>query len=146
MKAGPQAAPFLGVYNKVDKPAAPRPDGYDQVGVSTGYVMPLDRAALEEIKGLEEKVATLDNEIGSLDAKIASLNEKIGPANGPNVAEEGSSDAVERFSLAEKRAELAAERAELDKQLLNKATSTIKFVRQSSFQNMDGFLKKIGGK
>ena len=148
MKAGPQAAPFMGVYNKVDKPTEPRPDGYDQVGVSTGYVTTLDRAALDEIKGLEERVAALDKEIISLDEKIASINDKISAEKGPNGGAdgEGSSHAAERFSLAEKRADLAAERAEVDQQLLGKAVSSIKFIRQSSFQNMDGFLKKIGRK
>jgi hypothetical protein len=146
MKAGRQVAPFMGVYNKVEENR--KIDGYDQVGVSTGYVSTLDRAALDEIKGLEERVAALDSEIISLDEKIASLNEKIDSQKGPNAEAdgEGSSYAVDRFSLAEKRAELAEQRSSVNQQLIDKAVSKIKFLRQSSFQNMDGFLKRIGGK
>jgi hypothetical protein len=145
IKSGPQMAPFMGVYKKVDN--APKTDGYDQVGVSTGQIAAIGQGALETIKEMEGQVAALDKEIRTLDEQIAELNEELGEgANYAADAEGGSSSAVERFTLAEKRSTLVAERAAADQRLLDYAASSIKFTRQSSFQNMDAFLKKIGGK
>jgi predicted nucleic acid-binding Zn-ribbon protein len=135
----------MGVYKKVDN--APKTDGYDQVGVSTGQIAAIGQGALETIKEMEGQVAALDKEIRTLDEQIAELNEELGEgANYAADAEGGSSRALERFTLAEKRSTLAAERAAADQRLVDYAVSSIKFTRQSSFQNMDAFLKKIGGK
>jgi uncharacterized small protein (DUF1192 family) len=146
LKAGRQVKPFMGAFNRVEN--AQKIDGYDQVGVSTGYVSTLDRADLQEIRELEERVAALDAEIESLEGKIASVNEKIGSEAGPNDTADGeaSTYAAERFSLAQQRAEAVEQRAAANQRLIDRAVSKIKFIRQSSFQNMDAFLKKIGGK
>lgn len=145
IKSGPQMAPFMGVYKKVEKEPGKI---YDQEGVSTGQVAAINSAALGQIKQMERQIASLDEEILSLDQQIAALNERISSEKGPShavYAEGGSSSAAERFALAEKRAGLAERRAELDRQLIDTAVGAIKFTRQSSFQNMDAFLKKIGG-
>jgi len=142
IKSGPQMAPFMGVYKKVESTGKE----FDQEGVSTGQVALVDPSNLGEIKKLEDQVAALDKEIISVDEQIAALNEQIGTVKGgPSVAE-GTTNSAERFALAEKRSELAQRRETADQQLLDKAVSSIKFTRQNSFQNMDAFLKKIGGK
>jgi uncharacterized small protein (DUF1192 family) len=141
MKAGPQKAPFLGQYMKIPKAL---PGKYDQEGVSTGQVVSGDRASLDAIKELEDQIAVLDKEILSLDEKLASFSEDTPSGKGgPNAGIEGSSHASEKFALAQKKTALTEQRSTLDQQAINKAVSSMKFARQSSFQNMDAFLKKL---
>lgn len=134
MKAGTQVKPFMGVMGFFKKPEPGKI--YDQEGVSTGQVELLDRAAAGTIKGLEDQIAAIDKDILSLDEQIVTSDEEA--QKGPALAE--------KITLAGSRSELIEKRANLDHELINKAVSSIKFTRQSSYQNMDAFLKKIGGK
>jgi len=143
IKSGPQMAPFMGVYKKVESTPGKE---FDQEGVSTGQVASIDPSNLGEIKKLEDQVAALDKEITSVDIQLAALNDSLRSEKGGPSAGEGTTNSAERFTLAEKRSELAQRRATADQQLLDTAVSSIKFTRQNSFQNMDAFLKKISGK
>lgn len=123
IKAGKQVAPFLGVMSKNGGFAAS--DGYDQEGVSIGEVTAVDDGSASEINALEDQIAALDKEIASLDSQAKSSR---GQRN-----------------ITERRSDLAGKRALLDQQLVDRVVSTIKFTRQTSFQNMDRFLKKLNG-
>jgi hypothetical protein len=130
IKAGRQAAPFLGVWTRVDSEPEACPDGtvaYDQEGYSVAEVEAIDQVSAEAINGYGQQIAALDKEILSLDGQISAANNS------------------EKTAIAERRSELAAKRASIDQEMFDQVVASIKFTRQTSFQNMDRFLKKLNG-
>jgi hypothetical protein len=129
IKSGKQVAPFLGVdghYEGSDPndPNAP----FDQEGVSIGEVgQQVDATTQSNIDSLQQRIAALDDALKVLDANIVT-----------------ESGAQRDASLASKN-DVMGQRAALDQTLTDTVVSTIKFTRQSSYQNMDKFLKKLAG-
>ena len=111
IKAGPQSAPFMGVWEK--NSTASNGSQFDQEGISVGEVEIVDASALQAVKAIDAQIAALDNEI--------------------------------QQASSERKAILAQRREMLNQQKFNHVVSSIRFTRQTSYQNMDRFLKKING-
>jgi hypothetical protein len=127
IKSGKQVAPFLGVDSNFAGSDPNDPNSpFDQEGVSIGEVtQQIDPATQSSINSLREQIAGMDKAIDALDARIT--------------AQSGQ----EKIALVQQKSELTANREQLDRALTDEIVSTIKFSRNSSYQNMDKFLKKL---
>src|SRR5262249_5186669 len=115
IKSGKQAAPFLGVMGKNTGVSSTTPDdslAFDHEGVSIAEVETIDNGSFPAINSLKQQLASLDKEVASLDGQASA-----------------------------KRTALVERQALLNQQLFDLMVSTIKITRQTSFQNMDAFLK-----
>ena len=135
IKAGRQVAPFLGVYNRV----AAEKGEFDQEGISIMECEQITRPSVEEMKSIDRQILTLDKEIRFLNKQIAALDITISSKN-PRLQQQ------EKIILDEKKTGLEGRRALLQQVKIDRIVASIKFTRQTSYQNMDRFLKKIGGK